>query len=207
MTMTAWLALATICVLGAMSPGPSLALMIRNTVFGGAKFGLATAFGHSIGVAVYAAITAMGLGVVVSQTPWLFALIKYTGAGFLLFQAIRVLRNSSQNTKNGSVNGGSNRPESCAAGFSDGFLLAFLNPKLAIFFLALFSQFLSADQGVTDHLIMVLTAGAIEFSWYTVVVLGIAGTGLIGVLQRNGVWIDRVSAVAFIGLAGFVLFN
>lgn len=203
MTMTAWLALATICVLGAMSPGPGLALMIRNTVFGGAKFGVATAFGHSVGVALYAAITAMGLGVVISKTPWLFAAIKYAGAGFLLFQAVKVLLNSQHSVEISSKN----QPESRISGFGDGFLLAFLNPKLAIFFLALFSQFLHAGQGAADHLIMVATAGAIELSWYTLVVLCIAGTGLIDVLQRNGVWIDRISAVAFIGLAGFLLLN
>ncbi|MGE6140726.1 LysE family translocator, partial [Aeromonas rivipollensis] len=49
MEMTSWLALAAICVMGAISPGPSLALIIRNTVQGGQGHGVATALGHGMG--------------------------------------------------------------------------------------------------------------------------------------------------------------
>lgn len=201
MTLTAWFALAAICALGAMSPGPSLALMIRNTVSGGTRQGLATAVGHGVGVAIYAAITAMGLGLVISQTPWLFSLMQYAGAGFLLFQAVKILRSQQQNGHS------EKQAESGFTGFNGGFLVTFLNPKMAIFFLALFSQFLTAEQGITEHMIMVATASLIDMAWYMLVVLSIAGTGLLAVLQRNGVWVDRLSALAFIGLAGFVLFN
>ncbi len=62
MTLTLWLSLATVCTLGAMSPGPSLALVIRNTVQGGMQRGVATAIGHGLGIALYALLVAMGLG-------------------------------------------------------------------------------------------------------------------------------------------------
>lgn len=91
MEMTSWLALAAICVMGAISPGPSLALIIRNTVQGGQGHGVATALGHGLGVGIYALITALGLSVLITQTPLLFDLIRYGGAAFLAWLGIKAL--------------------------------------------------------------------------------------------------------------------
>ena len=91
MEMTSWLALAAICVMGAISPGPSLALIIRNTVQGGQGHGVATALGHGLGVGIYALITALGLSVLITQTPLLFDLIRYGGAAFLAWLGVKAL--------------------------------------------------------------------------------------------------------------------
>ena len=76
MELTSWLALAAICVMGAISPGPSLALIIRNTVQGGQGHGVATALGHGLGVGIYALGTALGLSILITQTPLLFDVIR-----------------------------------------------------------------------------------------------------------------------------------
>ena len=91
MELTSWLALAAICVMGAISPGPSLALIIRNTVQGGQGHGVATALGHGLGVGIYALITALGLAILITQTPLLFDLIRYGGAAFLAWLGIKAL--------------------------------------------------------------------------------------------------------------------
>ena len=67
-----WLSLVAICILGALSPGPSLALVIKNTLNGGAYQGYATAISHGFGVALYAAITATGIGLLIVQSPMIF---------------------------------------------------------------------------------------------------------------------------------------
>ncbi|USD39277.1 LysE family translocator [Ferrimonas sp. SCSIO 43195] len=199
MTFLTWLPLATVCVLGALSPGPSLALVINNTVQRGTATGLRTALGHGIGVALYALITAMGLGLLISQTPWLFDGIKYAGAAFLVYMAIKILLAKP------NVEGQSRSRKTRFVGFGGGFMVAFLNPKLAIFFLALFSQFVRADLTLGDQLLMMATAGGIDALWYAAVALGIGRTGLLGWLQRHGIWVDRVSAVIFLLLATAVV--
>ncbi|SDK32735.1 Threonine/homoserine/homoserine lactone efflux protein [Ferrimonas sediminum] len=199
MTFLTWLPLATVCVLGAISPGPSLALVINNTVQRGTATGLRTALGHGIGVALYALITAMGLGLLISQTPWLFDAIRYAGAAFLVYMAIKILRARPAAEGEGTLR--KNR----FVGFGGGFMVAFLNPKLAIFFLALFSQFVRADLTLGDQLLMMATAGGIDALWYAAVALGIGRTGLLGWLQRHGIWVDRASAVIFLLLATAVL--
>ncbi|WP_028113411.1 LysE family translocator [Ferrimonas kyonanensis] len=199
MTFLTWLPLATVCVLGALSPGPSLALVINNTVQRGTATGLRTALGHGIGVALYALITAMGLGLLISQTPWLFDGIKYAGAAFLVYMAIKILLAKPD------AEGQSAPSKTRFVGFGGGFMVAFLNPKLAIFFLALFSQFVRADLTLGDQLLMMATAGGIDALWYAAVALGIGRTGLLGWLQRHGIWVDRVSAVIFLLLATAVV--
>ena len=77
-----WLSLVVICILGALSPGPSLALVVKNTLNGGHSQGYATAVSHGLGVALYAAITATGIGIIIVQSPLLYAIIQYAGAAF-----------------------------------------------------------------------------------------------------------------------------
>ena len=83
MELHLWLSLVVICILGALSPGPSLALVIKNTLSGGSNQGYATAISHGLGVALYAAITATGIGLLIVQSPLLFSVIKYAGAAFI----------------------------------------------------------------------------------------------------------------------------
>ncbi|QIZ76873.1 LysE family translocator [Ferrimonas lipolytica] len=200
MTLVSWLPLAAVCTLGAISPGPSLALVISNTVGGGTSRGVATAVGHGVGVGLYALITAMGLGLLISNTPWLFSTIQYAGAAFLLFTAYKLLRSAVATTDQQQEQ---HQPR--FSGFGGGFLVAFLNPKLAIFFLALFSQFVTAELTLADQLLMMLTAGGIDAIWFALVALGIGRTGLLALLKRNSVWVDRISGLIFISLASAVI--
>ena len=72
MTASAWLSLLAICVLGAISPGPTLAAVMKSTVQGSKAHGLATAVAHAVAVGIYAFSVAAGIGVVITESPALF---------------------------------------------------------------------------------------------------------------------------------------
>ena len=131
-----WLSFVVICIMGALSPGPSLALVIKNTLAGGTSQGYATAISHGLGVALYAAITATGIAVIIVKSPLIFSIIQYAGAAFLLYLGVKSLLSKKDNEVFSEDNTAN---KSQVNGWRDGFLIAFLNPKLAIFFLALFS--------------------------------------------------------------------
>ena len=61
MELTVWLSLLFVCLLGAMSPGPSLAMVIRHTLGGGPLKGITCAWAHALGIGVYALVTLAGL--------------------------------------------------------------------------------------------------------------------------------------------------
>ncbi|MFM5603262.1 LysE family translocator [Aeromonas caviae] len=198
MELTSWLALAAICVMGAISPGPSLALIIRNTVQGGQGHGVATALGHGLGVGIYALITALGLAILITQTPLLFDLIRYGGAAFLAWLGIKALLARPAGGEVGKEEG---HPPRGRQGAFEGFMVAFLNPQLAIFFIALFSQFVHADTGWREGGIMMLTAGGIDALWYVLVALVLSRGPVLAWLKAKSTVIDKVSGLVLLGLA------
>ena len=197
MELTSWLALAAICVMGAISPGPSLALIIRNTVQGGQGHGVATALGHGFGVGIYALVTALGLSLLITQTPILFDLIRYGGAAFLAWLGVKaLLAKPASEEGNEEVHQLRGRQ-----GAFEGFMVAFLNPQLAVFFIALFSQFVRADTGWSEGGIMMLTAGGIDAVWYVLVALVLSRGPVLAWLKAKSFVIDKVSGLVLLGLA------
>ncbi|WMC10700.1 LysE family translocator [Oceanimonas pelagia] len=201
MEFSSWLALAAICIMGAISPGPSLAVVIRNTVRGGQGHGVLTALGHGLGVGLYALITALGLALLITRNPLLFDIIRYGGAAFLAWLGIKALLARP-------------RPEAAEAGGHavrgrqgafEGFMVAFLNPQLAIFFVALFSQFVRADTGWQQGGIMMLTAGGIDALWYVLVALLLSRGPVLGWLRAKAALIDKASGLVLLALAAKVV--
>ncbi|MGY3943964.1 LysE family translocator [Aeromonas tecta] len=202
MEFTSWLALAAVCFMGAISPGPSLALIIRNTVQGGQGHGVATALGHGLGVGIYALITALGLSVLITQTPVLFDIIRYGGAAFLAWLGVKALL---AKPASGEVEQEAHGLRGRQGAF-EGFMVAFLNPQLAIFFIALFSQFVHADTGWREGSIMMLTAGGIDAVWYVLVALVLSRGPVLAWLKAKSSVIDKLSGLVLIGLALKVVF-
>ena len=200
MTLANWFPLALICLMGAMSPGPSLALILRNTLQGGCRQGMATALGHGAGVGLYALLTAMGLSLLLTRTPWLFELIRYAGALFLALLGLQALLPQKPKAEATSQHATSRR-----RGALEGLAVAFLNPQLAIFFLALFSQFVQQQTSWAQGGLLLLTAGGIDALWY-LLVAGIFSHGrLLPWLTRHQRQLQRLSGLLLLAIALRVL--
>jgi len=201
--LTVWLSLASVCVMGAMSPGPSLAVVVNSVLGGGRAHGVMTAIGHGLGVGLYALSTVLGLAVMVSHTPWLFNGLRYGGALLLGYWGARALlgRGGCPLSLDGV------EPLTCSPwrAFRQGFLVAFMNPKLALFFIALFSQFVDAGADWISKSIMTLTAGGIDMLWYVAVVVMLTRSRVLSFLRGNARGIERITGIILILLAINVL--
>lgn len=191
MSLTLWLSLALLCLLGAMTPGPSLAVVLGSTWQGGRAAGLAAALAHGAAVGLYALLTVAGLAALVTAAPELFAAMQLAAAGYLLYLAHAVSRQGAM-TSTAQATGARLGVRVAAR---DGFMIAFLNPKLAVFMLALFAPFTSPDQDFTAKAVLVLTIGGIDALWYSLVVLVVVRTGLLVQLEGHALWISRVFAL------------
>ncbi len=80
-------------------------------------------------------------------------------------------------------------------------MISLLNPKLAIFFIALFSQFVSTSLTLDDQLVMIATAGIIDSLWYSLVALALSSSLIFDTMQKKSVAIDRASGALLIGLS------
>ena len=185
------LGLSFVCAMGAISPGPSLVVVLRNTIVGGRMQGIMTGIGHGLGFSIYAFIAVMGLSSVLLANEQLFNLLQVIGALVLIWLAFKLIAHKQSNL---SVN----YEESGYRGFFEGFMIAFLNPKILVFLVAVFSQFLNTDINNSDRFFMAIIAGAIDTMWYVFVAAVLAGTTIVNKLRENAVINDR--------LIGMVLF-
>ena len=182
-----------ICAMGAISPGPSLVVVLRNTISGGRTRGVMTAIGHGIGFSIYAFVAVMGLSSVLLANEQIFYLLQSAGALFLIWLAFSMI------THNNSVSS-EKYEQSAYKGFLEGFMIAFLNPKILVFLVAIFSQFINSDIADYGRFIMAIIAGIIDTIWYVLVAVALADTKFIDSLGVNVVFIDR-----FIGTILFIL--
>lgn len=202
MTMAAWLSLVGICCVGAISPGPSLALILRQTISNSTKHGLAASWAHAMGIALYAAAAALGLGALMTTYPRIATVIQWGGAIYLIWLGIQALRQATHANSPMSVES-EKVPVRVAA--RQGLGIAVVNPKIIVFFAAIFSQFVGTDITAEGVTIMIATASIIDGVWYSIVVLVLSRTPLIGVLRRNAIWTDRLMGVVLIAVALVVL--
>ena len=197
MTITIWLSLFTICILGAMSPGPSLAMVAKHSLTGGRGNGLATAWAHALGIGVYAFVTLIGLAVVLQQSPLIFKAISYCGAGYLAYLGYNALR-----SKGGvAAKLESGEETSLWQSAKEGFLISILSPKIALFFIALFSQFVAVGDSLTAKLLIVLTPLVIDGLWYTIITFLLSSPRLLDKIRSKAQLIDRLSGIVLILLA------
>ncbi|MGF1865411.1 LysE family transporter [Enterovibrio norvegicus] len=197
MTVSVWLSLVLVCMLGAMSPGPSLVVMVRHSLAGGRLHGIVAAWAHALGVGLYAVITLLGLAVLLKESPMAFQIIAYAGAGYLAWLGIKSLQ--SKGGVAAKLESGEKTTLLEAA--RDGAMISVLNPKLALFFLALFSQFVAVGTDVFSRSVIVATPLVIDGLWYTIVALVLSSSRMLDTLKRRAVWIDKFCGIVLIGLA------
>ena len=198
MALSLWLSLALVCMMGAMSPGPSLAVVLKHSLSGGMKNGMLAALSHGFGVGLYAAASLLGLGALMLQFPTVYQFLVYLGAAYLAYLGLKILfskpNDSELNIQQSDM--------SSSKALQDGFAIAFLNPKLAIFFLALFSQFIDPENLTLNiGVIMCLTVFVIDTGWYLLVALLTEVSKKRFAFTKSSPWLDKILAVVFIGLA------
>ena len=188
------LGMSFVCALGAISPGPSLVVVLRNTVSGGRILGVMTGIGHGTGLTVYAFIAVMGLSSALIANEQIFKALQRAGALVLIWLAFNLITNNSSNlTKS--------YKSSRRRGFLEGFMISFLNPKILVFMVAVFSQFINPDITNTGRYIMAIVAGAIDTTWYVLVATVLAGTSIVDKLRLHATVIDRIIGLVLLMLA------
>lgn len=197
MSLLAWLSLLPICLLGAMSPGPSLAVVVRHTLGGSRGKGIICAWAHSIGIGAYALVTVLGLGVLATEAPMVFKAISIGGGLFLAWLGIQALRTKGSISDN-LVAGESTSTFQAAR---DGLAISLFNPKILIFFLALFSQFVSDEKDTWGQVVIVLTPLIVDGVWFTFVALVLSHPMILPSLKKNASLIDKLTGAVLLLLA------
>lgn len=197
MSLQDWSYLGVICFLGACSPGPSLLVVLGFVSSEGKKAGISVSIGHGVGVFLYALLSTLGLGFLITHYSVVFTIVQIIGAIFLVWIGCKIAVSSfSPSTHSSSITYPNNNSR-----FLEGFLVAVLNPKIAIFFISLFSQFLSPDQNIVVHSAMALMAGGIDTIVYCAIVLLASTQNASNLLKKYKIKISIIFAILLILLA------
>jgi threonine/homoserine/homoserine lactone efflux protein len=203
MEAVAWdvlLAAGTVFLLGAMSPGPSLMVVLRNTMIGGRKQGVMCALGHGLGFGLYAGLAVYGLIVVLEEAPAVFAGLQLVGSALLLWYGWSMWHADHERLFN-------EESASRAQGFGEGFAIAFFNPKIALFLVAVLAQVLQPDMNLTSKAAVGLLGMLIDTLWYLIVALVLTGTPWLDRLKERATTIHRLTALVLWGFALSVVFQ
>ena len=187
------LAASTVFFLGAISPGPSLLMVIRNTIVGGRRRGVMCAVGHGIGFGLYAGVAIFGLIVLLEQAPQAFLVLQLIGIALLFWYGWLMWHHAKDEIEE-SIEGE-------ARGFLEGFSIAFFNPKIALFLVAVLAQVLDAGMSLATKLVIGFIGMAIDMIWYVLVAVFLTGTPILEWLRDNGSIVNRVTALVLWGFA------
>lgn len=192
--------LAVIAVL-TLTPGPDMALVLRNGVRGGVVIAWWTGLGCCVGIAVYATASAVGLAAILAASATAFTAIKFVGAAYLVYLGVTALWRSRRNdTELVEAAGGLAPAIGWSVAFRQGMLSNLLNPKIALIFLTLIPQFVSAGEPARTTGVLAALFLGVALLWWGVFSLAVGALGRVLSRPRVHATVDRVTGVVLIGL-------
>jgi threonine/homoserine/homoserine lactone efflux protein len=182
-----------------VTPGPDMALVMRNTIAGGRSAGLVTSLGTCSGLLVHATAAALGLSAILLASSRAFTVVKLAGAAYLVgLGLVALLRSRAAEPETPSS---ASRRISAWTAYRQGVLTNVLNPKVAVFFLSLLPQFVEPGEGSTVRLLLLASLFiALGLAWLTTYTLALDALG--GVLSRARVRraIERLTGAVLVAL-------
>jgi len=190
--------LATAIVL-VITPGQDTFFILGRSLSGGRAAGIAAALGITAGSVIHTCAAALGLSALLATSPYAFMAVKFAGAAYLIYVGVRALLSRASGLPGGQAAG----QDAGRTAFRQGILSNLLNPKVALFFLALMPQFITAGSAnkVGAFLALGLSFVALGLLWC--VLLAIAAARLRGAFLRRPSManvLNKVAGVMFIAL-------
>ncbi len=177
-------ALGGVTLVAAMSPGPDFVIVTRSAALSGRRAGMACAAGIAAGVFVWSVVSAVGVAGLLAASAVAFTVVKLVGAGYLMLLGVRALLAARRGEYEVEAEAGASGPSAWAA-FRQGLLTNLLNPKVAVFFLALLPQFVPEAPSALDTLTLGVISAVVGLVWFTV--LANVVNAVRGVLARPAV--------------------
>ena len=194
-----WLFIATAVIL-VITPGQDTFFILGRSLSGGRRAGIAAALGITAGSVIHTLLAALGLSALLATSAYAFMAVKFAGAAYLIYIGVRALLSRTNGL---SDNGAAPQADGHWSAFRQGIISNLLNPKVALFFLALMPQFIEA---ASTHKVAAFLALGLSFVTLGViwcVILAIAAAELRGVFLRKpsmGRVLNRVAGAMFIAL-------
>ena len=181
------LAFAGVAVIVTLTPGPATALVVRSALRGGRRRALETTLGNATGILFWAVASAIGISALVAASEVAFVVLKVAGAITLIALGIESFRRREKPAE--------------GSGYRTGLVTAFANPKLAVFFIALFPQFIpKGDPVLPMTLAMALIVIACDLVYFSLLAVIVTRTKHAFVKGPWGKRMERISGSVLVAL-------
>ncbi len=193
-----WLLFILASVAVIVTPGQDMILVMSRSIAQGARAGVISAAGVSVGLVGHTLLAALGLGAVLRASEWLFTGIKLVGAAYLIYLGVQLLRSKAHEMVISAQ-----EARSLKQVFFNGAISNLMNPKIAVFYFAFLPQFVSPD---ATHPTFTVLALGLTFALLTFLIKAPVGLGagyLSGYLRARPAvlkWIHRTCGTVMIGL-------
>lgn len=182
-----------------MSPGPNGVLIAKTVPTSGRSAGFANIAGFVVAFYVHGSLSILGISILLVQSAQAFFLFKMIGAAYLCWLGIKALLEAWKQQSTPEIARTKEKTISLRGAFAEGFLTNVLNPKVSMFYLAAFPQFVPAGEAASSAFLLVFIHSLINIVWFSAMVMLLAR---IKNLAANAVftrWLKSVTGAVFLG--------
>ncbi|WP_312630570.1 LysE family translocator [Pantoea piersonii] len=187
-----------------VTPGPDMAYVIGQSVANGRRAGVVSASGVALGSCTHAIASALGLTALITASPMMFTVIKFAGAAYLIYLGGKMLLDTFKRKEEQNVTEIETVKKVSAYGLlSKGFITTLTNPKVLLFFISFFPQFVTpeGEHHAISFLLLGLTYALIAFlTDITFALLAGSAAGAVSGNHKLQNWLDRIVGATFIAL-------
>lgn len=197
MSLTAYLSFMTACLIIELTPGPNMAYLAVLSASNGRRAGFAATLGIALGLLVVGISAALGISALISNSPLAYQLLRWGGVGYLLFLAWDGWREEPE-TSPGKTDG----PAQNAKFFKRGLIVNLLNPKAAVFYIAILPGFITAPSAALSPAVaLTLTYVIIATAIHSLVVILAATAQQFLKNRKRRLMARRAFSLALAGIA------
>jgi threonine/homoserine/homoserine lactone efflux protein len=175
-----------------MSPGPSMVVVINNAIFKNRFNGILTALGHGFGIGIYALCAVLGIGLVIETNILIFNAIQSLSILFLFYLGVQSIRSNDE------LDFKANEFTSGIKSFLQGLTISILNPKIFIWFIAIYSQFMSATNNLSLNVSLILIACIVDGLWYIILVNFVTSRNVFEFIKNKSKLMQKIIGFLFI---------
>ncbi len=196
--IVAFIAVATLLVI---SPGPNGFLIAKTVPLSGHRVGLTNIAGFVAAFYVHGTLSIFGISILLVQSANAFFVFKMLGAAYLIWLGIKALRNAIRQpaAQTTSAAEPAQKPVSMKGAFYEGFLTNILNPKVSVFYLAAFPQFMPVDGSALSAYSLVTAHSLVNVLWFSAMVFTLSRIKSATNNPAFKVWLNSITGVVFIG--------
>jgi len=209
----------TVAILLVVSPGPNGLLIAKTVPISGKAAGFSNIAGFIVAFFVHGSLSILGISILLVQSAEAFFVFKMAGAAYLFYLGVKALlaarkiepvttnmantanATSTTNTTNTKSDTAAKSAQSLWVGFYEGFLTNALNPKVSVFYLAAFPQFIPTENATSAAYFLVFLHSLLNALWFSALVMLFASARKVAMGARARRWLNSLTGVIFIGFS------